>query len=140
MPEPIDKLKAEFFKTLGHPARIRILELLAEKDHSVGELMPKLGLESSHLSQQLAVLRRTGMVVARKQGNNVIYSMASKDMADLLTLARKQGNNVIYSMASKDMAELLLLARKVLTGLLTDQMDLLKDLQANSEDRVQANH
>jgi len=117
MPEPIDKLKAEFFKTLGHPARIRILELLAEKDHSVGELMPKLGLESSHLSQQLAVLRRTGMVVARKQGNNVIYSMASKDMADLLTLARK-----------------------VLTGLLTDQMDLLKDLQANSEDRVQANH
>jgi ArsR family transcriptional regulator len=115
MPEPIDKLKAEFFKTLGHPARIRILELLAEGEHSVGELMPKLGLESSHLSQQLAVLRRTGMVVARKQGNNVIYSMASKDMA-----------------------ELLLLARKVLTGLLTDQMDLLKDLQVDNQDVVRA--
>ena len=115
MPEPIDKLKAEFFKTLGHPARIRILELLAEDEHSVGELMPKLGLESSHLSQQLAVLRRTGMVVARKQGNNVIYSMASKDMA-----------------------ELLLLARKVLTGLLTDQMDLLKDLQVDNQDVVRA--
>jgi len=112
MPEPIDKLKAEFFKTLGHPARIRILEVLAEGEHSVGELMPKLGLESSHLSQQLAVLRRTGMVVARKQGNNVIYSIASKDMS-----------------------ELLLLARKVLTGLLTDQMDLLKDLQASSPER-----
>lgn len=111
MPEPIDKLKAEFFKTLGHPARIRILELLAEEERSVGELMPQLGLESSHLSQQLAVLRRTGMVVARKQGNNVIYSIASKDMP-----------------------ELLLLARKILTGLLTDQMDLLKDLQANSGD------
>ena len=115
MPEPIDKLKAEFFKTLGHPARIRILELLAEEEHSVGELMPKLGLESSHLSQQLAVLRRTGMVVARKQGNNVIYSIASKDMA-----------------------ELLLLARKVLTGLLTDQMDLLKDLQASGQESVPA--
>jgi len=110
MPEPIDRLKAEFFKTLGHPARIRILELLAEDEHSVGELMPKLGLESSHLSQQLAVLRRTGMV-----------------------LARKQGNNVIYSIASKDMAELLLLARRVLTGLLADQMDLLKDLQAGGD-------
>lgn len=110
MPEPIDRLKAEFFKTLGHPARIRILELLAEEEHSVGELMPKLGLESSHLSQQLAVLRRTGMV-----------------------LARKQGNNVIYSIASKDMAELLLLARRVLTGLLADQMDLLKDLQASGD-------
>jgi DNA-binding transcriptional ArsR family regulator len=115
MPEPIDKLKAEFFKTLGHPARIRILELLAEGEHSVGELMPKLGLESSHLSQQLAVLRRTGMVVARKQGNNVIYTIASKDMA-----------------------ELLLVARKVLTGLLTDQMDLLKDLQADNKTEVRA--
>jgi DNA-binding transcriptional ArsR family regulator len=117
MPEPIDKLKAEFFKTLGHPARIRILELLAEGEHSVGELMPELGLESSHLSQQLAVLRRTGMVEARKQGNNVIYSIASKDMA-----------------------ELLLLARKVLTGLLTDQMDLLKELQAGSQSTARADH
>lgn len=117
MPEPIDKLKAEFFKTLGHPARIRILELLSEGDRSVGELMPKLGLESSHLSQQLAVLRRTGMVVARKQGNNVIYSIASKDMS-----------------------ELLLLARKVLTGLLTDQMVLLKDLQGDSQQTEQTHH
>jgi ArsR family transcriptional regulator len=108
MPEPIYTLKAEFFKTLGHPARIRILELLAEGEHSVGELMPQLGLESSHLSQQLAVLRKAGMVVARKQGNSVIYSMASKDVA-----------------------ELLLLARKVLTGMLTDQLGLLKDLQAS---------
>jgi DNA-binding transcriptional ArsR family regulator len=109
MPEPIYTLKAEFFKTLGHPARIRILELLAEGERSVGELMPQLGLESSHLSQQLAVLRKAGMVVTRKQGNSVIYSLASKDVA-----------------------ELLLLARKVLTGMLTDQLGLLKDLQAGS--------
>ena len=115
MPEPIYTLKAEFFKTLGHPARIRILELLVEGEHSVGQLMPKLGLESSHLSQQLAVLRRAGMVVARKQGNNVIYSMASEDMAALL-----------------------LLARKVLTGMLTDQMGLLKDLQAGSQATARA--
>ncbi|MGV8967519.1 MAG: ArsR/SmtB family transcription factor [Cellulomonas sp.] len=106
MPEPIDRLKAEFFKTLGHPARIRILELLSTGDHSVGELMPELGLEASHLSQQLAVLRRAGVVVARKQGNTVIYSMASPDIAALLQLARK-----------------------VLTGLLTEQMDLLSDIQ-----------
>lgn len=110
MPEPIDRLKAEFFKTLGHPARIRILELLAGGEHSVGELMPELGLEASHLSQQLAVLRRAGVVVARKQGNNVIYSIASPDIA-----------------------ELLLLSRKVLTGLLADQVDLLKDLQADAD-------
>jgi len=109
MSEPIYTLKAEFFKTLGHPARILILELLADGEHSVTALMPKLGLESSHLSQQLAVLRKAGMVVARKQGNNVIYSIASKDMAGLL-----------------------LLARKILSEQLGGQMDLLKDLQASS--------
>ena len=109
MSEPIYTLKAEFFKTLGHPARIRILELLAEGEHSVTELMPELGLESSHLSQQLAVLRRAGLVAARKQGNTVIYSMTSQDMAELLQVARK-----------------------VLTGLLTDQVGLLKDLQSSS--------
>lgn len=115
--EPIYTLKAEFFKTLGHPARIRILELLAEGEHSVTELMPELGLESSHLSQQLAVLRRAGMVAARKQGNHVIYSMASEEMA-----------------------ELLLLARKVLTRLLTDQVGLLQDLQASSRASARARH
>jgi len=109
-PEPINKLKAEFFKTLGHPARIRILELLAEGERSVAELMPEIGLEASHLSQQLAVLRRAGVVIARKQGSSVIYAMASEDMA-----------------------ELLLVARKVLAGLLTDQVDLLRDLQAEDE-------
>jgi DNA-binding transcriptional ArsR family regulator len=71
---PLYQLKAEFFKTLGHPARIRILELLADRDHSVGELLPEIGLEASNLSQQLAVLRRAGVVVSRKQGNAVIYS------------------------------------------------------------------
>ena len=117
MHEPIYTLKAEFFKTLGHPARIRILELLAQGDQSVTELMPELGLEPSNLSQQLAVLRRAGMVVARKHGNNVIYSIASDDMA-----------------------ELLLLARKVLTGLLKDQMGLLKDLQASARAAARAGH
>ena len=111
MSEPIYTLKAEFFKTLGHPARIRILELLAEGERSVTELMPVVGLESSHLSQQLAVLRRAGLVAARKQGNTVIYSMTSQDMAELLQVARK-----------------------VLTGLLTDQVGLLKDLQVSSRD------
>ena len=70
--EPLYKLKGEFFKTLGHPARIRVLELLAVRDRSVAELLPEVGLESSNLSQQLGVLRRAGVVVARKDGNTVI--------------------------------------------------------------------
>ena len=50
-----------------------------------------------------------------------------------VVVARKQGSSVIYAMASEDMAELLLVARKVLAGLLTDQVDLLRDLQAEDE-------
>jgi DNA-binding transcriptional ArsR family regulator len=105
--EPLYKLKAEFFKTLGHPARIRILELLAVGDRAVGELLPEIGIESSNLSQQLGVLRRAGVVDARKDGNTVIYSIASPDIAELLTVARK-----------------------VLSGMLRDRVAVLEDLRA----------
>ena len=89
--EPFDKLKGEFFKTLGHPARIRILELLSVRDRSVGELL----------------LRRAGVVVASKDGNSVIYSIASPDIAELLAVGRK-----------------------VLTGMLRDRVAVLEDLRA----------
>lgn len=112
MTAPLYQLKAEFFKTLGHPARIRILELLAERERSVGELQAEVGLEASHMSQQLAVLRRSGIVLARKQGTSVIYSLASADMAELLAVARA-----------------------VLTGLLNEQVSMLADLQASPRTR-----
>ena len=107
MSEPLYKVKAEFFKTLGHPARIRVLELLATGDKSVAELLPEVGLESSNLSQQLGVLRRAGVVEAIRDGNTVIYSIASPDIA-----------------------ELLMGARKVLTGVLSDRMAMLEGLRA----------
>jgi DNA-binding transcriptional ArsR family regulator len=106
-PQPLYKLKGEFFKTLGHPARVRILELLAVQDQSVGELASEIGIESSNLSQQLGVLRRAGVVDARKDGNNVIYSIASPDIAELLAVARK-----------------------VLTRMLSDRIAVLEDLRA----------
>ena len=65
---PLYQAKAEFFKTLGHPARIRILELLSERDHAVHELLDRIAIEPSNLSQQLAVLRRTSMVVSHREG------------------------------------------------------------------------
>jgi ArsR family transcriptional regulator len=107
--QPLYKLKAEFFKTLGHPARIRILELLSERDRSVGELLPEIGIESSNLSQQLGVLRRSGVVEARKDGNTVIYSIASPDIAELLAVARK-----------------------VLTTVLSDRVAVLDDLRSGA--------
>lgn len=81
---PIHQLKAEFFKTLGHPVRIRVLELLSEREHAVSELLRELGIEPAHLSQQLAVLRRSGLVNSRKQGSAVFYSLTSPKVAALL--------------------------------------------------------
>jgi DNA-binding transcriptional ArsR family regulator len=85
---PLYQAKAELFKTLGHPARIRILELLTERDHAVHELLEKIAIEPSNLSQQLAVLRRTSMVVSRRQGGAVVYSVSVPEVRDLLLAAR----------------------------------------------------
>lgn len=86
---PIYQAKAEFFKTLGHPARIRILELLSERDHAVHELLTMIAIEPSNLSQQLAVLRRTQLVVSHRRGGEVVYSISAPEVRDLLLAARR---------------------------------------------------
>jgi DNA-binding transcriptional ArsR family regulator len=86
---PVYQLKAEFFKTLGHPARIRILEVLREGEHAVGDLLPKVGIESSHLSHQLAVLRRNRIVKTRKAGASVMYSVVDPRIFQLLEVAKQ---------------------------------------------------
>ena len=67
MSTPPYQLKADFFKTLGHPARIRVLELPSDREHAVAEMLPQAGTGPAHLSQQLAVLRRAGLVASRKE-------------------------------------------------------------------------
>jgi DNA-binding transcriptional ArsR family regulator len=106
---PLHQLKAEFFKTLGHPARIRVLELLSEREHSVGEMLPHVRIEPAHLSQQLAVLRRAGLVTTRKEGSTVYYSLISPHVAELLTVART-----------------------ILTTVLSEQAELLETLRADA--------
>ena len=86
---PLYQAKAEFFKTLGHPARIRILELLCERDHAVHEFLEQIDIEPSNLSQQLGVLRRTSMVVSRRRDGEVVYSISVPEVRDLLLAARK---------------------------------------------------
>ena len=88
MAESLDALKADFFRSMAHPARIRILELLVVADRSVTELLPAVGLEATNLSQQLTVLRRAGIVSASRRGNAVTYSIASAHVAELLAVAR----------------------------------------------------
>lgn len=86
---PISELKAELFKALGHPARIRILEVLADGERAVGEIQPMVGIELSHLSQQLAVLRRAGLVTSRKDGSSVIYAIKDGTVVELLQVAKR---------------------------------------------------
>jgi DNA-binding transcriptional ArsR family regulator len=104
---PLSEVKAELFRALAHPARIRALEVLTEGERSVGELQPLVGIEASHLSQQLGVLRRAGLVATRKEGSSVIYTL--KDPV---------------------VAELLLVAKHFLLNSLTKTSDLLADLRA----------
>lgn len=86
---PLSEVKAELFKALGHPARVRALEVLAQGEHSVGELQGLVGIELSHLSQQLGVLRRAGLVATRKEGSSVVYALKSPCVAELLEVAKR---------------------------------------------------
>lgn len=89
MPVPLYQAKAELFRTLGHPARIRILELLSEQDCPVHELLAQIDIEASNLSQQLAVLRRAGLVSQRREGAEVVYAASAPAVVELLRTARR---------------------------------------------------
>ncbi|MBI2777785.1 MAG: helix-turn-helix transcriptional regulator [Chloroflexi bacterium] len=89
MSVPLYQAKAEFFRTLGHPGRIRILELLSEREHAVHDLLDRMDIEPSNLSQQLAVLRRAGLVSQRRHGGEVLYSVGVEEVRDLLLAARR---------------------------------------------------
>ncbi|NUL04661.1 winged helix-turn-helix transcriptional regulator [Streptomyces lunaelactis] len=106
MPVPLYQAKAEFFRMLGHPVRIRVLELLQGGPMPVRDLLTAIEVEPSALSQQLAVLRRSGIVTATREGSTVVYELASGDVADLMRAARR-----------------------ILTEMLTGQNELLVELR-----------
>ncbi|MFB7289901.1 ArsR/SmtB family transcription factor [Actinacidiphila glaucinigra] len=113
MQVPLYQAKAEFFRMLGHPVRIRVLELLQDGPKPVRDLLNAMEIEPSSLSQQLAVLRRSGIVTATRTGSTVVYELAGGDVAELLRAARR-----------------------ILTELLTGQQGLLAELQQTEEGPV----
>jgi len=88
---PLYEVKANLFKGLAHPVRVRVLEVLANAtgDLSVTDLLTDTGLEASHLSQHLSVLRRHNLVLAERRGSLVFYRLAYPQVADLLAVARQ---------------------------------------------------
>ena|SRR5450756_1590215 len=104
MTESLQGFKAELFKALAHPARIRLLELLRDGEKSVTALQLALGIEGSTVSQQLAILRMKN-VDTRKSGNNIYYRLRDQQVNDLLADARRMFDAhlvQLQSMSSED--------------------------------------
>ena len=85
----MQQFKADFFKALAHPLRIQILELLCEDEKNVNEIQSILGSEGSAVSQQLMVLRSKNIVVGKKDGNKVLYSLRDPLIIDLLAITKQ---------------------------------------------------
>ena len=88
-PSELQALKADLFRALAHPARIRILELLTAKERSVQELQDALEIDQPAVSQHLAALRARHLVTARKAGTLAYYTLRSRLVGELLRVARE---------------------------------------------------
>jgi ArsR family transcriptional regulator len=106
----LSQFKAEFFKALAHPLRIRILDELRKGEMSVNDLGSRLNVEQSNLSQQLAVLRNRNILGARKDGQNVYYSVRDPQLFDLLDVAKKIFNSHLIDVT--DLLSQLVVARR----------------------------
>ena len=89
----LQAFKAQFFRALAHPVRIRILEILVRGEQTVQQLQKALDLEQPLVSQQLAVLRNRGIVTSEKQGLSVRYAVRDRTIGQLLEVARRIFNN-----------------------------------------------
>lgn len=93
MKQPLHRFKAEFFKALGHPARLVILDQLRDGERNVQELQQALNMDQSSVSQQLAVLRNKNIVDPRKEGSTVYYRVRDPMIFQLMDVAREIFNN-----------------------------------------------
>jgi len=93
MPHQLANFKAEFFKALAHPIRIRIVDCLRGGEKGVNELSEMLHVEPANVSQQLAVLRVRNIVMGRKSGSSVFYSVSDPALFKLLDVAKEIFNN-----------------------------------------------
>ena len=102
MSNDLRRFKAEIFQGLAHPTRIAIVEMLRDGEMSAGQLMERLGLEQANASQHLAVLRAKQIVVNRKEGNQVFYSLRDPVLVDVLDILK----SYFYSQLSQTMSML----------------------------------
>ena len=89
MQEALRRFKAEFFQALAHPTRVAIVELLRDGELSAGALIERLGVEQANASQHLTVLRSKHILVNRKAGNQVFYSLRDPLIVDVLDIMKR---------------------------------------------------
>ena len=89
MTDALRQFKSEIFQGLANPTRIAMVELLREGELSAGSLIEKLGIEQANASQHLAVLRAKQIVVSRKAGNQVYYSIRDRSLIEVLDILRR---------------------------------------------------
>jgi len=102
MTQELRRFKAEIFQALAHPTRIAIVELLRNGEMSAGQLIEQLGLEQANASQHFTVLRSKQIVVNRKEGNQVFYSLRDPVLIEVLDVLKRY----FYSQLSQTMSML----------------------------------
>lgn len=112
--DPVYVVKAQLFRVLGHPVRIRMLKLLTDGERTVGDIQAELGLDSSSTSQHLAALRQQGVLQSRPAGTSVYYGIRDPRVSQLLAVAKQ-----------------------ILTSALSDSQTLLSDLAAEPVARAE---
>jgi len=88
MHEPLRRFKAEIFHALAHPTRIAIVEALRDGELPAGKLIDKLGLDQANASQHFAILRAKMILMNRKVGNQVFYSLRDPVLIEVLDILR----------------------------------------------------
>ena len=87
--EALHTVSARFFKGLGDPVRLRVLEFLEGGERSVGEIVAHLGLPQNHVSMHLGCLRWCGYVNTRREGRYVFYSLSDARVMEIVALAHE---------------------------------------------------
>lgn len=85
----LKETQADFFKALGHPTRLQIMEILRDGEKCVCEIVPALQLEQSNVSRHLAILKKEGILTSEKRGLKVVYSCKNGDTFKLLDLSKE---------------------------------------------------
>lgn len=89
MPSAVHASRADIFKALAHPARLKIIQLLQNGERCVCEIVPEMGMEQPNVSRHLAILKKEGILSSRKDGLKVIYWVRDPRVFQLLELSRE---------------------------------------------------